>query len=471
MRRTISMLVTIMLLVLCACQPTPENEAVINKGDGVYEQKLETAKETEQQSRTPKAEKTEASSAPAPTEVPVYEFEPHWTDTVSLRNFDVTIDVDVEAPITACFPVYRVKAGQFTVNDELVRAICQVLMGDVVAVRPGGATIQDLKESLKLLQKGEYDSETQTWHPYDKKTYDDLAGSIMKDMETAPDESDFTPVFDVQVGELPASMTYKAQDGVLWALSCYDNIVSVSRNIRCTEQPERWVVAGEAIPEEPKGTILLNVSCTEEEARQYTKVFFEALNIGDMDISRIEKGRAVDLDTLEITKEGWLVECARKGGSCSAVNYQYNTASGSLRYNDNAYSPGLNPESILLFVDDMGVASFSWSSPLEVLQNEVDNIEIMSWERAKDIMKQAVYNGLSWTGNKETGSSFGTGLHVTKVILSYCFIPVKDTPNEFFFTPTWFVFLRKNSSPESIRDYAIAINAVDGTRIDLSSVS
>lgn len=471
MRRRICFGLTIvMLAALCACQPTPEKEAVVNKGDGVYEQKIEIAKREEKETLDTGVEKEnpEITSEPTPTEVPVYKFESHWTDTVSLKNFDVDIDVDIEAPTTAIFPVYRVKSTPFEVEDARLESICKALMGDINAARSGGATIQDLKEQLEQLQLGEYDPETQTWHPYDKETYDELAGDIMKEMETAPDEEDFTSSV-IQIESLPAQLTYKTEDGTLWELYYQENTLVLSRYLRCVEQPESWVMAGDAISGEAKGTTLQNVSCTEEEARQSVQAFFEAVDIGNMDISSIEKGRAVDMDTLEVIKEGWLVECARKGGNCAAVNYKWNANSGTLRFSDEAYSAGLKAESVVLFVDDKGVATITWSNPLEVLQTEVENIEILPFEQAQGLIKQAIFNGLSWweRDTKNVGSMF----RVTRIALSYCFAQVKDSPEEFYFTPTWFTFLRRNEAPESVRDYVIAINAVDGTRIDLSSIS
>lgn len=275
-RRICFVLAVVILVALCACQPTPESEVVVNKGDGAYEQKIEIAKREEKEATDTevKEEIPEVTFEPAPTEVPVYEFEPHWTDTVSLKNFDIDIDVDVEAPTTAISPVYRVKSTPFAMEDARLESICKALIGDINAVRSGGATIQDLKEQLEQLQLGEYDSETQSWHPYDKETYDELAGDIMKEMETAPDEGDFTS-YAVQFESLPAQLTYKAADGTLWELYYQENSLALSRNLRCVEQPESWVMAGGAISGEAQGTTLQNLSCTEEEARQFVQAFLK----------------------------------------------------------------------------------------------------------------------------------------------------------------------------------------------------
>lgn len=461
MKKRLYGLVLAGLLVFAACQPTPEKEAVVNKGDGVYEQKVEVAKKEE---RTEEV-LPEASASPGPTEVPKYAFEPHWTDTVSLKNFDVTIDVDVEAPDTAIFPVYRVKSRPFALEDDRWQAICRVLMGNVTAERPGGATVQDLKEQLEALEKGQYDVENQTWRPYSKETYNELAGDIMKELQTAPEEGDFTPVSEVRFEQMPAEKVFQTEEGVLWEVQYQETWPSISRYLRGTPQPERWVLSGTAMDgEEPSA--LKNVSCTEEEARQFVKDFFEEVQVGDIGISRIEKGRVVDADTSQVLKEGWIVECARKGGNCPAFHYRYYKTSGTLRFSEDAYSAGLPAESIQLFVDEEGVASISWLNPLEVIGTEVQNVEILPFAQVQELIKQAIFNGLSWTGNKKSGSAFYSGFYTTRVILSYCFAPVKDAPEEFYFTPAWFVLLQSHSASAAVAECMIVINAVDGTRMD-----
>lgn len=451
-----------LLIALCACQPTPENEVVVNKGDEVYEQKISIAKKEERQ----ESSSVTVTIEPSPTEAPAYEFEPHWRDTVSLRNFDVEIDVEVEAPNVANFPVYRVKGSQFVLEDSRLEPVFQALMGEVTAERPGGMTIQDYKERIERLQEGQYDYESKEWRPYDKETYERRAGEYTKEMQSAPDENDFSSADRVAFQELDTQKVFKGQDGTLWEVLYAENIINVSRYVRGITQPERWVTRGDAIDGELAGTTLENVSCTETEARQFTADFLEAIDIGDMDISFMEKGRILDADTSEVLKEGWIVECARKGGACSAFNYRKYDAGGNLRFTDEAYSAGLGAEGIELFVDNQGVADFTWRNPLEIIQREAATVEILPYEQAQELMRQAMVNGLSWTGNKKSGSAF-SGCYVTRVILSYCFVPVKDSPEEFYYTPAWFVLMHYNEDTIAMQPFSFAINAVDGTRIDL----
>lgn len=76
---------------LCACQPTPEREAVVNKGDGVLEQRIAEAKEQE---RMDKTEENSSDPSPASTPAPApYIYLESWQEDIDLTNFLVHIDV------------------------------------------------------------------------------------------------------------------------------------------------------------------------------------------------------------------------------------------------------------------------------------------------------------------------------------------------------------------------------------------
>ena len=81
------LLIVFIIAFLAACQPTPEQEPVVNRGDGVYELRLEEAQQSDQ----------------VGSEAGQYVFDPHWTEEVALRNFTFRIDVDIEAPTTGAF--------------------------------------------------------------------------------------------------------------------------------------------------------------------------------------------------------------------------------------------------------------------------------------------------------------------------------------------------------------------------------
>ena len=89
---------SISLLLSIACQPTPAEDVVVNKGDGVYEQKLSEAQAT----ATPGQNGQQAQ--PAATPVPCLT-EPHWKGEIAFRYLTLDIDLNVEAPESGLFPV------------------------------------------------------------------------------------------------------------------------------------------------------------------------------------------------------------------------------------------------------------------------------------------------------------------------------------------------------------------------------
>lgn len=72
-----ALLIGLFLLLFSACQPTPAEDVVVNRGDGVYEQKLSEAQAT----ATPNAngQKTASTAAPVP-----YLTELLWQETMTL---------------------------------------------------------------------------------------------------------------------------------------------------------------------------------------------------------------------------------------------------------------------------------------------------------------------------------------------------------------------------------------------------
>lgn len=76
-RSCTALLAGLFLALLPACQPTPAEDVVVNKGDGVYEQKLSEAQAT----ATPNAngQKTASTAAPVP-----YLTELLWQETMTL---------------------------------------------------------------------------------------------------------------------------------------------------------------------------------------------------------------------------------------------------------------------------------------------------------------------------------------------------------------------------------------------------
>ena len=104
----------LLTLLLAACQPTPMEDVVVNKGDGVYEQKLSEAQATAAPQNGQRTEPPAATPVPCLTE-------PHWKGEIAFRYLTIDIDVDVEAPEAGLFPVYAVEGADFAMGTRAWR--------------------------------------------------------------------------------------------------------------------------------------------------------------------------------------------------------------------------------------------------------------------------------------------------------------------------------------------------------------
>lgn len=98
-----------MLLAVCcllsACQPTPQEEIVINRGDKVMEEKIAAS-----------AVPTMIPEAPVPTEVTrVYTFPARWEETyVAGDKLTLRFEADITQREDGMYPVYSLREKEFT---------------------------------------------------------------------------------------------------------------------------------------------------------------------------------------------------------------------------------------------------------------------------------------------------------------------------------------------------------------------
>jgi hypothetical protein len=478
MKKTI-ITICITLLLLSGCQPSPHQEAVVNKGDSVFETKLEIAREKEVKvtALIPFTQGVERATAMPldPTETPSSDTrthvltDSHWTDEVALRNFTFTIDVDIDAPFIGEFPVYSVMASEFYDDDQRIATILDCLIQDISGVRLGGMTKEEYEKEMRIFLRGYYDDELGEYIEPSESEANQEMEEFLKAIESAPEENAFLPTTEREMFTIPASIAYHTTVGDTWDIQVDSQRLVVEKKPRGVLQPERWVLAGTAAPNEPKGSTLQNVNISQDEAEQIVESFFEMVQLGDFAISSIEKARIIDAYSYDVYAEGWAVECARICGQCRPFSYRKYRNGNDLRFSDEAYAAELPIESLTMFVDEFGIRQLIWNNPLYIVEKLTKNIDLIPFEDMKDIIRQTLRNSLSWAGEKASGSSLGNG-RVTKIILSSCYIPQKDAPGKFYLTPTWFILAGFNDSLEiGVQPQAFAINAVDGTRIELKN--
>ena len=106
------------LLLLTACQPTPEAEPVVNKAEGRLEQLIVAEPETR-----PEPERTVGERVGAPERV-----EEAMSGHVYGGELSVKIDAEVEVPQATKVPVYTARFRTFSAQEK--EALTKKLLGD-----------------------------------------------------------------------------------------------------------------------------------------------------------------------------------------------------------------------------------------------------------------------------------------------------------------------------------------------------
>ena len=315
---------------------------------------------------------------------------------------------------------------------------------------------------LMLARKGSYAvyNGVGVWEPYDGQE-EDIA-RLEQELQSTPEET-FGPVPDTVPLDTP--YTYALPDGGrIRVRVSQDGLYATAYGAYSGVQPESWVMAGEAYPGEPKGTTLQNVKLTQAEAEAAAEAFLEQAGLTWLGLAGAEKARVLQGMTYETLSEGWQLTYARSDGGCIPVYYE-NQQSGILYRPAEDYAPRWFPEFARIYVDENGVQSFEWRNPLEIVETMNENVLLLEFDEIREQITQAIEHGYAYMSELMGGGE--NTVTVDRILLTNVLVPMRDTVEYQMLVPAWVVFYEEDLGlGEPLRDF-IAVNAVDGSLVDL----
>ncbi len=486
-------------LLLAACQPTPEQEIVVNKGDNVLEQKLYATPKTGSDAVTlientpdpsngahagePTAPNVEPTAAPA-----LQTFPDRWDeDGVPLRN-NVTLSAhtDVETRADGLYPAYRTRAELFT-EEQIIR------FADALLPRPVSRELIEAKTKKELeaeLQK--YLDDVAAWEEwaangkqgdgddtgYDPDEVKRTTDWYMTEIQNAPDTLETVAVSDYSGYRIGQRVNYRLENGehatVMAIVSEYGNSLSISNRCRRNGYVyyETQYEQDKKDPTFGHDRLWLDTALSRKDAEAILRQGLERLGLGDFDIRFAE--RATLLDTSESSNTnvsgGWGFELYRSFGYPTLdTAYQ---ASSHLEFGagDGMYvNKPIRDESITVFVDENGIEYFCYSGKKTVVREVNSNVDLISFDDVQQIVKNAMSVSCPTWG--DASDSFH--LEIYRMVLTTQTLRVPDS-DEYYEVPCWIMlfdglFERSPESREASRKQrnlthdALIINAVDGT--------
>lgn len=426
------------LILLCACVPTPDEEAVVNRADGALEKAVRGK----------------------PVDPYTYEAPTRLDNTELIREQEVRFEADVELPDAQQYPVTTIKQRTFAANDiaALLKAVSQ---GDWT-IRENELSREELAVDLKNAAKGAYmgdDEETgePIWEPME-----DEMRRIQKLIEEAPVEDTFVPIEPKKL-TFPIKMrAVRDGDGTVWYLFGKSGMISLSRFRDGNIQYEDWVLLGDATPGEPAHT-LENIRISEADAIAKGDEVIAALGLTDFKVADVQKARYIQSYSYTNLGEGYFLTYVPALGGAVPCYYRESPDPEFLTWEytkDSAltYAPLWDQEYVQMFITDEGLLHLGWDSPKETVLVANENVQLLPFEEIqKNVMKIIEYC---------TAGSKNAPILVKRIVLTTAIAQIPDQGDEAFLVPAWAFFVtNEQNERDHIPQEVLLVNALDGTMI------
>lgn len=464
--------------LLLACVPTPEEEAVFNKGDGVLQDKI----------------------GDAPVDVSL-DAPAHLTlDAINGQHTQIVVNADVVVPETKQFPVSEITGANITI--EWVRRVMEAI-ADGRIIRTADTEVPDTKpeivEEIRGLQTAIEEWETEFKDTTDPAVWQQHRDELQEMLEawqeayrTAPDEvggaANLSEATFRAQGRLYVNIDFgKKFPAVLEVL--HDGTVYFSN-----WDPE---VGQHVCFDVPEGAKLNGITMTKEDAVRIAQDFMARLGETGyapsvVQAATLEPRVEGERPPCETWTHGWYVILTRPVNGVSAP--YYSSQQDDFGYYATAdrvqYIAPIGEEYAEFWIRNSGVNQFYWFNPSTPIRTVNESVALAPFDKVTEtFQKQAALEIFPLV---EEYKDFGTvTVSVDRIELGMSRVRKENDPTVFLMVPTWFFYgkmtvfdlnengdtLRYDSRLRAASDgqayihegpgYCfMRINAIDGSRID-----
>ena len=449
MKKTVIYILAALMLSLCACQKTPDTEAVINKGDN-------------------KAEKAiEASPDPAwDGAQPV--FPERWEDDIKTKYKEIIINADVVTMGQSEYPVYIVEKDAFSNADTLKWG--KYMFPDITAWRN---SVRPTKEYLaKAIQTvTELDAKDEYKNDHLEAVNSSLSSATESDANYKACKSfDDIPVEDLK------EVAVLSKSGEIGIINTGLNRLLVQKYAHGIIHSEKTVEMEE---EEPNSYHIgpLNVNISLDEAKAMVEEFMKNMGIEGFEFYRAEKARCRNMFTTLKVSDGWDVRYVRSFGYAPVSASEYDASNGApFKLDDDpvSFSKALPTETIGFYVDEGGIAMIDYQNPYKIKGVANENVKLMDFDTLTAGIKK------TFTAAVSSPKQYPGYLVIEEIALSVVPQYKKDS-NDIYMMPAWICKIGDYVSEgegglssfyipgEQRFDgwITVVFNAIDGTRVEV----
>ncbi|MBR4906678.1 MAG: hypothetical protein IKZ44_07450 [Clostridia bacterium] len=477
----------LVLALLIACVPTPEQEYIVNKGDSTIEDKINAAPQT---SGIAEAESTNANASDG-NAVQRQLFPERWdTDLIPVADrFGIRAQAEVETKADGLYPVYSTRSASFDRN-WILRTL-DTLLGKPTGSQEVVMTKADWgKELQKYLDKVE---EHRQWEAAGKPDWGDRSEAgfspeeieeetdwYMEQIRNAPDEATAASASDFAGENLGKPKVYTMKSGeqaYVWASS---DMIIVGKD--CDAEPYVWY-RYDVDFEESESKLWHDAAIDRTEADKTLANALKKLGLEDFTVRRVSEANllaVVPSSFGDYVTSGWTYSLTRDFGGYP-VSEIYYKASGRLAYDSGdeyVVNEPIAEEELIVLIDETGVRYFSYAHPKEVTGLKNANVELLSFEEVQDRIVKTLSVCYPYADYLNQHKTVNVSLEVVRLLLTTYTVRQKDASG-YYEMPCWIVFFERRVEGPDVADDdtedsfqaksfkypCLILNAIDGSPI------
>ncbi len=454
MKRIAMILLSFALLL--ACVPTPEEEFVVNKGEGTLEEIIHATAIPDSEPNgdvieaLPGATKApaQATTAPEAPAVRTYSWKDSFSVPAAMDRLDVTVNAEVAVPESGVASVYRI--GFAAPESDQMYRLMRTFFGDgdfflADRTRTKAYYKAQMERCVAEKEKETDESIRQQW--------DYVLQRASKDYADAPDAQP-PVVWDGLIGADGLDLMAENGDGTYRylkmnatgiayrdALDAPDVIEgnAVTAEIQTDEEAEAVRLAESILRDVGVDAAFRGIAPTEKSIKAFGErdvdgfmVYFEPL-YGGLPVSDVRRFNGFD-------------------GAAEAAGV----------VDEPKYTVSYEAETITFLIANGEVVTFRYMRPSRILRTENKAAALLPFERVQELFRS--YIGMVMYVNK--GEPLGVDVHSVRLVMARC--PIENNTDEFYLLPAWEFVASIRSGSDFIDSNlqnvcVLRINALDGS--------
>lgn len=479
MKRKVALIIcAIFLTMSVACQPTPEEDYVVQRDGAVIEQKLkatipvpaetpEAVKQDENASEqasdkteAPKEEAEKESEEEVSPELAAYRaaveaykatLPEHWSDYLETEYIKMPIEADIIVNNVDGFPVYKVRRTDF--DTAKLEAIANKIMPNVTGIREGTMALpEEYADAIRSLNE---------------RGMTEFAEAMFNEGKRAK-EGSYTDATSISFADRPSGHNYVVRladntQGQIYIISGSRAEIKTRLNsiIHVADDGMR-MYDGSYVGE---GDVYLDPPITEEQAKEILDSFLDEMDLTAFCVETVKPARCFSALYREEVNQGWKFGLARSYGYYAMDTFGAGCNGGMLDLDPpESFNKPWYPETLDIYVSENGVEYVQWNSPLEVMECVNPCVELLDFAQIQENLKKLLYAGIADINITVFQP------RVSKMVLTVAPQQIQGDAQHAYLMPIWIAFVDWYYLDEDKPDpQVIGINALDGSRAVLVS--